>query len=205
MSQDELTATKKYLDEHLDKGFIRSSASPAAAPVLLVRKPGGGMRFCVDYRGLNDITIKNRYPIPLIRETLDRLAKAKFFSKFDIIAAFNNIRVKQGDEWKTAFNTRYGQYEYLVMPFGLCNAPGTFQSFINSTLHEYLDDFCTGYLDDILVFSETLEEHRVHVKKVLQRLREARLYADIDKSEFEVTSTKYLGLIVSTDGLKMDP
>ncbi|TIA47146.1 hypothetical protein D6C77_10332 [Aureobasidium pullulans] len=205
MSQDELAATKKYLDEHLDKGFIRPSASLAAAPVLLVRKPGGGMRFCVDYRGLNDITIKNRYPIPLIRETLDRLAKAKYFSKFDIIAAFNNIRVKEGDEWKTAFNTRYGQYEYLVMPFGLCNALGTFQSFINSTLHEYLDDFCTGYLDDILVFSETLEEHREHVKKVLQRLREARLYADIDKSEFEVTTTKYLGLIVSTNGLKMDP
>jgi hypothetical protein len=159
MSQEELAATMKYLDEQLAKGFIRPSSSPAAALVLLVRKPGGGLRVCIDYRGLNEITVKNRYPIPLIRETLDKLAKAKYFSKFDIIAAFNNIRVKQGDEWKTAFNSRYGQYEYLVMPFGLCNAPGTFQSYINSTLHEYLDDFCTGYLDDILVFSETLEEH----------------------------------------------
>jgi hypothetical protein len=94
--------------------------------VLLVRKLGGGLRFCVDYRGLNDVTIKNRYPIPLIRETLDKLARAKFFSKFNIIAAFNKIRVKQGDKWKTAFNSRYRQYEYLVMPFGLCNALGTF-------------------------------------------------------------------------------
>jgi hypothetical protein len=205
MSQEELVATKKYLDEHLDKGFIRPSGSSSAAPVLLVRKPGGGLRFCVDYRGLNDITVKNRYPIPLIRETLDRLSKAKYFSKLDIIAAFNTIRVKEGDEWKTAFNTRYGQYEYLVMPFGLCNAPGTFQSYINHTLHDYLDHFCTGYLDDILVFSETLKEHRTHVKKVLLRLREAKLFADIDKSEFEVTSTKYLGIIISTDGLRMDP
>jgi hypothetical protein len=100
-------ATKKYLDEHLDKGFIRPLGLSSAAPVLLVRKPGGGLRFCVDYRGLNDITVKNRYPIPLIRETLDRLSKAKYFSKLDIIAAFNTIRVKEGNEWKTAFNTRY--------------------------------------------------------------------------------------------------
>ncbi|THZ62800.1 hypothetical protein D6C85_09139 [Aureobasidium pullulans] len=205
MSHEELLATKRYLDEHLDKGFIRRSSSPAAAPVLLVRKPGGGLRFCVDYRGLNDITIKNRYPIPLIRETLDKLSRAKHFSKLDIIAAFNNLRIKQGDEWKTAFNTRYGQYEYLVMPFGLCNAPGSFQSYINAALHDYLDDFCTGYLDDILIFSETLAEHRQHVRKVLERLRKAQLYADIDKSEFEVTSVKYLGLIISTEGLSMDP
>ncbi|KAG9564216.1 hypothetical protein KCU71_g4900, partial [Aureobasidium melanogenum] len=205
MLPKELAATKKYLNENLDKGFIRPSASPAAAPVLLVRKPGGGLRFCINYRGLNDATIKNRYPIPLIRETLDKLAKAKYFSKFNIIAAFNNLRIKEGDEWKTAFNTRYGQYEYLVMPFRLCNALGTFQSYINSALHEYLNDFYTGYLDDILVFSETLEEHRVHVSKVLKRLRQAKLYANIDKSEFKVISTKYLGLIISTNRLKMDP
>jgi len=204
MSHQELLATKKYLDEHLDKGFIRRSSSPAAAPILLVRKPGGGLRFCVDYGGLNDITIKNRYPIPLIRETLDKLSRAKYFSKLDVIAAFNNWRIKQDDEWKTAFNTRYGQYESLVMPFGLCNAPRSFQSYINAALHDYLGDFCTGYLDNILIFSETLDEHRQHVRKVIQRLREAQLYVDIDESEFEATSVKHLGLILSTDGLSMD-
>ena len=192
MSQEELAMAKKYLDEQLAKGFIR----PSSRPRQLV---------CIDYRGLNEITVENRYPILLIRETLEKLAKAKYFNKFDNTAAFNNIRLKQVDEWKTAFNSHHGQYEYLVMPFGLCSAPGTFQSYINSTLHEYLDDFCTGYLDDILVFSETLEEHQEHVRKVLQRLRDAQFYADIDKSKFEVTSAKYLGLIISTEGLKMDP
>ena len=204
MSQDELSAIKSYIDEHLAKGYIRRSSSPAAAPVLLVRKPGGGLRFCVDYRCLNAVTVKNRYPIPLIRETLDKLSKARYFTKLDIIAAFNKIRIRKGDEWKTAFNTRYGQYEYLVMPFGLCNAPGTFQSYINAALHDYLDQFCTGYIDDILIFSETLEEHRTHVKQVLERLRAFGLFADIDKSEFEVQSVKYLGLIITTEGLRMD-
>jgi hypothetical protein len=108
MLPKELATTKKYLDKHLKKGFIRPLSSLVAAPVLLVRKPGGGLRFYVDYRGLNKATIKNRYPIPLIRETLDKLARAKYFIKFDIIAAFNKIRIKQGDKWKTAFNTRYG-------------------------------------------------------------------------------------------------
>ena len=127
MSEQELIAVKKYLDEHLAKGFIRPSSSKAAAPVLLVKKPGGGLRFCVDYRDLNNITEKSRYPIPLFSETLAKLAKAKWFTKLDIIHAFNRIRIKEGHEWLTAFNTRYGQFEYLVMPFGLCNAPSTFQ------------------------------------------------------------------------------
>ena len=134
MSEQEMEAVKKYIDEHLGKGFIRPSSSSAAAPVLLVRKPGGGLRFCVDYRALNSITIKNRYPIPLINETLGKLSQAKKFTKLDVISAFNRMRIKEGHEWLTAFNTKYGQFEYLVMPFGLCNAPGTFQSFINDTV-----------------------------------------------------------------------
>jgi hypothetical protein len=122
MSKDELLVVKKYIDEHLDKGFIRPSMSPAAAPILLAKKPGGGIRFCVDYRGLNAITIKNRYPVPLIRETLERLSQAKIYTKLDIIAAFNHLRIREGDEWKTAFASRFGQFEYTVMPFGVCNA-----------------------------------------------------------------------------------
>lgn len=205
MTRDELAAAKKYIDENLAKGFIRPSTSPCASPVVLAKKPGGGLRFCVDYRALNAITIKNRYPIPLIRETLDRLCKAKFYTKLDIIAAFNRLRVKEGCEYLTAFNTRYGQFEYLVMPFGLCNAPSTFQGYINETLHDLLDDFCTAYLDDILIFSNALKEHRKHVVLILQRLRKAGLHADIDKSEFEVQEVKYLGLIITTEGIRMDP
>ena len=205
MSAQELDAVKKYLDEQLAKGFIRPSSSASASPILLVRKPGGGIRVCVDYRALNEITIKNRYPIPLVNETLDRLSNAKVFSKFDIIHAFNRIRMKEGQEWLTAFNTRYGQFEYLVMSFGLCNAPGMVQNYINEAVRDFLDQFCTAYMDDILVYSNSEEEHTDHVLKVLRRLRERRLQLDIDKCEFNTKQVKYLGLIITTDGIKMDP
>jgi len=126
MSQNELQVLRKYLDEHLSKGFIRASSSPVAAPVIFVKKPGGGLRFCVDYRALNAITIKNRYPLPLIQETLNRLSKARYYTKLDLIHAFNRLRIAKGDEWLTAFRTRYGLFKYLVTPFGLTNAPSLF-------------------------------------------------------------------------------
>lgn len=205
MSRDELLVLREYLEENLGKGFIRASRSPAASPVLFVRKPGGGLRFCVDYRALNALTVKNRYPIPLIRETLDRLCKAQYYTKLDIIAAFNRLRIAKGDEWKTAFRTRYGLFEYLVMPFGLTNGPASFQHYVNDALREYLDIFCTAYLDDILIYSNSLSEHKRHVRQILQRLKEYGLQADIAKCEFHVQEVKYLGLIVSTDGIQMDP
>lgn len=205
MSQTELLVLKNYLDENLKKNFIRPSSSPAASPVLFVKKPGGGLRFCVDYRGLNAITVKNRYPLPLIRETLDHITKARYFTKLDVIAAFNKLRMAEGDEWLTAFRTRYGLYEYLVMPFGLCNAPSSFQNYINDQLQDYLDNFATAYIDDILIYSNSLEEHKVHVQKVLERLRKANLQIDIDKCEFHVQEVKYLGLIITTRGVRMDP
>ena len=126
MSRDELLVLRKTLTELLDKGFIRVSHSPAAAPVLFVRKPSRGLRFCVDYRGLNKLTKKDRYPLPLIYETLRNIGKAKWFTKLDVAAAFHKIRIAEGEEWKTAFRTRYGLYEWLVTPFGLANAPSTF-------------------------------------------------------------------------------
>ena len=205
LSREQAQVVKSYIDDMLGKGFIRHSSSPFAAPVLIVKKPGGGLRVCVDYRALNELTIKNRNAPPLIRDTLARLCHAKIYSKFDIIAAFNDIRMRPGDEGKTAFTTRYGLFEYVVMPFGLCNAPATFQTLINKVLGEYLDDFCSAYLDDILVYSNSEEEHITHVKKVLSKLEEAGLYLDIDKCEFHVTSIKYLGLIITTDGIQMDP
>lgn len=207
MSRDELLVLRKTLTDLLDKGFIRVSSSPAAAPVLFVRKPGGGLRFCVDYRGLNRITKKDRYPLPLIYETLRNISKARWFTKLDVIAAFHKIRITEGDEWKTAFRTRYGLFEWLVTPFGLANAPSTFQKYINYTLRDYLDEFCSAYVDDILVYSSgSKEQHREYVCKVLQRLQDAGLQVDIDKCEFEVQSTKYLGFIIEAGkGLRMDP
>src|ERR1700742_367100 len=158
----------------LDKGWIRASSSAAGAPVLFAKKPGGGLRFCVDYRALNAITKHDRYPLPLIRETLRSLAKARWFTKIDVRAAFHPIRIKEGDEWKTAFRTRYGLFEWLVTPFGLTGAPATFQRYINRTLQDYLDEFCSAYIDDILIYSDgSLKDHRQKVKQVLQRLQDA--------------------------------
>ncbi|KAJ6436365.1 retrovirus polyprotein [Purpureocillium lavendulum] len=207
MSREELIVLRRTLTELLDKGFIRASSSPASAPVLFVRKPGGGLRFCVDYRGLNAITKKDRYPLPLIEETLRSLSKAKWLTKLDVIAAFHKVRVVEGDEWKTAFRTRYGLYEWLVTPFGLTGAPATFQRYINHTLREFLDEFCSAYIDDILIYSSgSLADHRKKVKQVLARLRDAGLQIDIDKCEFEATSVKYLGFIVEAGkGIRVDP
>lgn len=207
MSRDELLVLRKTLTELLEKEFIRVSKSPAAAPVLLVKKPGGGLRFCVDYRALNAITKKDRYPLPLINETLERIGKAKWFTKLDVIAAFHKIRVALGDEWLTAFRTRFGLFEWLVTPFGLANAPSTFQRYINWVLRDFLDEFASAYLDDILIFTDgTLSEHQEHVRKVLDRLQDTGLQIDIDKCEFEVKTTKYLGFIIEAGkGVRMDP
>lgn len=207
MSREELLVLRKTLTELLDKGFIRVSSSPAAAPVLMVKKPGGGIRFCVDYRGLNKITKRDRYPLPLLSETLRTIAKARWFTKVDVIAAFHKIRVAPGDEEKTAFRTRYGSFEWLVVPFGLTGAPAAFQRYINSVLQDYLDDFVSAYIDDVLIFSSgTLQDHREKVGKVLQRLMDAGLQLDISKSEFEVKTVKYLGFIIEAEnGIRVDP
>ena len=205
MSIEQLRLMKEYLEEHLRKGFIIPSGAPFSSPVLFAKKPGGGWRFCVDYRKLNAITKKDQYPIPLIEETLARLSKARIFTKLDVRHAFNRIRLKEDIEDLTTFRTRYGSYKYRVMPFGLCNGPASFQRFINSVLFDYIDDFCTAYIDDILIYSEDPLEHEAHVCKVLDRLRQAGLPVDVKKSEFSVTSTKYLGFIISTEGIAMDP
>lgn len=205
LSLEELEAARKYITENLHKGFIEPSDSPWAAPVLFAVKPNGGLRFCVDYRKLNAVTKKDRYPLPLIDETLARISQAKIFTKIDIRQAFHRIRIKPDHEELTTFRTRYGAYKYKVMPFGLTNGPSTFQRFINNTLMGYLDDFCSAYIDDILIFSDNLHEHKEHVRKVLERLREAGLQADVDKCEFHVTSTKFLGFIIGTEGIAVDP
>ena len=205
MSLEQLELVKAYLEDHLKKGFIVPSNAPYASPVLFAKKPGGGWRFCIDYQKLNAITKKDRYPLPLIKETLARLARAKVFTKLDVRQAFYQIRMKESVEDLTTFRTRYGSYKYKVLPFGLCNGPTSFQRYINDVLFDYLDNFCTAYVDNILIYSEDLLEHDAQVKKVLQRLKEAGLQADIKKSEFSVQSTKFLGFIISTEGIAMDP
>ena len=207
MSRDELLCLRKEITELLDRNWIRASSSPGGAPVLFVKKPGGGLRFCVDYRALNAITRKDRYPLPLIKETFRSLSKARWFTKLDVSAAFHRIRVKEGDEWKTAFQTRLGLFEWLVMPFGLSGAPAAWQRWINDLLREYLDQFCTAYLDDVLIWSEgSKEDHFDKVNKVLERLANAELKLDLKKCYFATKQVKYLGFVVTAgEGISVDP
>lgn len=205
MSKPELEVLKKYLEDNLRKGFIKASTSAHASPVLFVRKPNGGLRFCVDYRKLNAITKRERYPMPLISDIVDKVAGAKFITVVDIRQAFNRIRVGKSSEELTTFVTSLGAYQYQVLPFGLTGGPGTWQHYINDVLFDYLIDFCMAYMDDILIYSKTIKEHRSHVRKVLIRLREAGLQVDIDKCQFHQAEVKFLGLLVGVDGVRMDP
>jgi hypothetical protein len=203
LSELELKALSDWLEDNLSKGFIRASQSPAGAPILFVKKKDGSLRLCVDYRALNNITIKNRYPLPLIPEALDRLKDSKIYTKLDLRGAYNLVRIRKGDEWKTAFRTRYGHFECLVMPFGLTNAPAAFQHFMNDIFRDLLDYKVLIYLDDILIFSENPNEHQKDVKAVLSRLIQNGLYAKAEKCEFSVNKTEFLGFIVSQDGISM--
>ena len=161
----------------------------------------------MDYRGLNAITKKDRYPLPLIKETLRTLSQARYLTKLDVSQAFHQIRMAKGEDRKTVFRTRNGLYEWNVVPFGLTGAPATFQRYINWLLREYLDDFCTAYIDDILIISSgSTNDHRNKVKQVLTKLQEGGLTLDITKCEFEVKRTKYLGYIIDVErGISMDP
>jgi hypothetical protein len=205
LSRTELEALWKWLDENLSKGLICASSSAAGTPILFVKNSDGSLRLCVDYRGLNEGTIKNCYPLPLLHETLLRLQKAKYITKRDIRGAYNLVRMAAGEEWKTAFRTQYGLFESLVMLFGLTNAPASFQHFINDVLRPYLDVFVTAYLDDILMYSNNLNDHRNHVLKVLEALSKAGLHLKPEKCEFHQQEVKYLGFNISTSGTKMDP
>lgn len=205
LSAKELGVLREYLDMMLEKGWIQPSTSPAGAPILFVPKKDGSLRLCVDYRGLNNLTIKNRYPLPLIGETMDRLAGATIYTQLDLRDAYHRIRIRKGDEWKTAFRTRYGHFEYTVMPFGLANAPATFQSYINRALSDLLDICCVVYLDDILIYSNSEREHIRHVRRVLDRLRRYGLYCKRSKCAFHTQQVNFLGFIISPQGTQMEP
>jgi hypothetical protein len=205
MSMEQLEAAKTYIYENLHKGFIVPSNAPFASPILMAKKADGGLRFCVDFRKLNSVTKKDLYPLPLIDEMMQRVRGAKYFTKLDIRQGFHRIRMDPDSEDLTTFRSRYGSYKYKVMPFGVTNGPASFQRFMNSVLTGILDVFVTAFVDDILIYSETLEEHEKHVKEVLKRLREAGLQVSLSKCEFHKKETKFLGFIIGVDGIRVDP
>ncbi|XP_069498702.1 uncharacterized protein, partial [Ambystoma mexicanum] len=204
LTEPENLHLRQYLDQYLANGFIRPSKSPASSALFFVPKKEGDLRTCIDYRALNQITVKNRYPLPLIPELLDQVKDACIYTKLDLRGAYHLVRIKEGDEWKTAFRTKYGLFEYQVMPFGLCNAPAAFQYFMNDVLRELIDVCVVVYIDDILVYSSSEEEHQRHVKKVLERLRQHSLFAKLEKCVFNATEVEFLGFILSPNGVHMD-
>ncbi|KAL0540223.1 hypothetical protein IC582_024456 [Cucumis melo] len=189
MAPTELKELKVQLQELLDKGFIRRSVSPWGAPVLFVKKKDGSMRLCIDYRELNKVTIKNRYPLPRIDELFDQLQGATVFSKIDLRSGYHQLRIKDGDVPKTTFRSRYGHYEFIVMSFGLTNAPAVFMDLINRVFREFLDTFVIVFIDDILIYSKTEAEHEEHLRMVLQTLQDKKLFAKFSKSKIEAVTS----------------
>jgi len=204
LSALELQTLREFLDENLRTGIIRPSQSSKGAPVLFVRKKNRALRLCVDYRGLNRITQKDKYPIPLVMDLLDAPKRARVYSKIDLRNAYHLVRIAAGDEWKTCFRTRYGAFEWLVMPFGLSNAPAAFQRFMNEIFADLLDVYVVIYLDDILIYSDSLDDHKGHIKEVLKRLRVHKLFASPTKCTFHQRSVEFLGFILSPEGLQMN-
>ncbi|VVA36048.1 PREDICTED: reverse mRNAase, partial [Prunus dulcis] len=205
MAPAELRELKIQLQELVDLGFIRPSVSPWGAPVLFVRKKDGTMRLCIDYRQLNKVTIRNRYPLPRIDDLFDQLKGAKYFSKIDLRSGYHQLRIREEDIPKTAFRTRYGHYEFLVMPFGLTNAPAAFMDLMNRVFRPYLDHFVIVFIDDILVYSQTLEGHKKHLRLVLRTLRRKQLYAKFSKCQFWLDRVIFLGHVISAEGIYVDP
>eukprot|EP00253_Pinus_taeda_P023582 PITA_23582 len=201
----ENTKIKKQVQELLEKGFIRPSTSPCGSPIVLVRNKDGSWRMRIDYRALNKITIKNRYPLPRIDDLLDQLKEVVYFSKLDLHSGYHQVRVAEQDAWKTTFKTKQGLYEWPIMPFGLTNAPATFMRLMNDVLLPFLDYVVIVYLDDIMIFSKTWEEHLNHVKQTLDVLKREKIHVKLSKCEFGKTSLNYLGHIVGGGELKIDP
>ncbi|GJV29420.1 reverse transcriptase domain-containing protein [Tanacetum coccineum] len=205
LAPSEMLELSNQLKELQEKGFIRPSHSPWGAPVLFVKKKDGSMRMCIDYRELNKLTIKNRYPLPRIDDLFDQLQGACCFSKIDLRSGYHQLRVREEDIPKTAFRTRYGHFEFTVMPFGMTNAPAIFMDLMNRVCKPYLDKFVIVFIDDILIYSKSEEEHEVHLKTILDLLKTEMLYAKFSKCEFWLKEVQFLGHVVNRDGIHVDP
>ncbi|KAK3509680.1 hypothetical protein QTP70_008429 [Hemibagrus guttatus] len=204
LSLPEAKAMEDYIEAALAAGHIRPSTSPAAAEFFFVGKKDGGLWPCIDYRGLNAITVQYPYPLPLVPAVLEQLRGARYFTKLDLRSTYNLVRIRKGNEWKTAFHTTHGHYEYRVMPFGLTNAPAVFQALINGVFQDLLGKGVIAYIDDILVYSTSMEEHVRHVWEVLSRLQRHHLYIKLEKCEFQRTTVTFLGYVISRQGVEMD-
>ncbi|GKB62693.1 reverse transcriptase domain-containing protein [Tanacetum coccineum] len=201
----EMKELAEQLKELSDKGFIRPSSSPWGAPILFVKKKDGSFRMCIDYRELNKLTVKNRYPLPRIDDLFDQLQGSSIYSKIDLRSGYHQLRVREEDIPKTAFRTRYGHYEFRVMPFGLTNAPAVFMDLMNRVCKPYLDKFVIVFIDDILIYSRNEKEHEEHLKTILELLKKEELYAKFSKCEFWINTVKFLGHVIDSSGIHVDP
>uniref|UniRef100_A0A3B1JLN1 ribonuclease H n=1 Tax=Astyanax mexicanus TaxID=7994 RepID=A0A3B1JLN1_ASTMX len=204
LSRPETAAMEEYINEALRQGFIRPSTSPASSGFFFVQKKDGGLRPCIDYRQLNSALVKYSYPLPLVPATLEQIRGARIFTKLDLRSAYNLIRIREGDEWKTAFSTTTGHFEYLVMPYGLSVSPSVFQAMVNDVLRDMIGHFVIIFIDDILIYSRTEVEHVQHVRKVLKRLLQMQLYVKAEKCLFHQSSVSFLGYVLSEEVIKMD-
>ncbi|GJX89418.1 putative reverse transcriptase domain-containing protein [Tanacetum coccineum] len=205
LAPSEMQELSNQLKDLQEKGFIRSSHSPRGAPVLFVKKKDGSLRMCINYKELNKLTIKNRYPLPRIDDLFDQLQGACCFSKIDVRSGYHQLRVREEDISKTAFRTRYGHFEFTVMPFGLTNAPAVFMDLMNRVFKPYLDKLVILFINDILIYSKSEEEHEAHLKTILDLLKEVKLYAKFSKCKFWLKEVQFLGHVVNRDGIHVDP
>ncbi|KAJ0591942.1 putative nucleotidyltransferase, Ribonuclease H [Helianthus annuus] len=205
LAPSEMQELSTQLQELLDKGFIRPSFSPWGAPVLFVKKKDGSFRMCIDYRELNKLTIKNRYPLPRIDDLFDQLQGSSFYSKIDLRSGYHQLRIQEESIPKTAFRTRYGHYEFLVMPFGMTNAPAVFMDLMNRVCKPYLDKFVIVFIDDILIYSKLKEEHEQHLRAILELLKKEKLHTKFSKCEFWLREVQFLGHVVNGNGIHVDP
>ncbi|GJT56620.1 putative reverse transcriptase domain-containing protein [Tanacetum coccineum] len=205
LAPSEMKELSEQLQELSDKGFIRPSSSPWGAPVLFVKKKDGSFRMCIDYRELNKLTVKNRYPLPRIDDLFDQLQGSSIYSKIDLRSGYHQLRVREQDISKTAFRTRYGHYEFQVMPFGLTNAPAVFMDLMNRVCKPYLDKFVIVFIDDILIYSKDKKEHEEHLKAILELLKKEKLYAKFSKCEFWIPKVQFLGHVIDSRGIHVDP